>query len=327
MINIGILGAGIIAGTMAETITSMMKAGNKDVCLYAVSSRSKDKAQSFAEKWNIPHAFGSYEAMLADESLDLVYIATPHSHHAQHIELCLNNGKHILCEKAFTVNAEQARTVCALAKEKKLLLAEAIWTRYQPMRDIINETLASGIVGSPRMLTANLGYSMRWKERIVKPELAGGALLDVGVYAINFACMVFGIPSEIKSYMLKNDAGVDMQDSMTLVYPDKLAVLCSSAENVSDRYGIIHCDNGFVQVENINNPQKLTVYDASYRVIKELPCPKQFTGYEYEVQECCDTIKAGCFECPSMPHADTIKIMELMDTIRSQNNLVYPFEK
>ncbi len=327
MVRIGILGAGAIAGTMADTIRRMNAAGNNSVSLYAVASRNQEKAEAFAKKEGVEKAFGSYEAMLADDALDLVYIATPHSHHYEHIKLCLEHGKHVLCEKAFTVNAAQAREVCTLAEQKGLLLTEAIWTRYQPMRTMISELLASGIVGEARMLTANLGYAITGKERIILPELAGGALLDVGVYTLNFADMVFGQPDSVQAVCQKSDLGVDLQDSYTLLYKDgRMAVLCAGTTGISDRYGIIHCTKGFVQVENINNPQKISVYDSSYRLIKELPCPAQLTGYEYEVQEAADAITAGRTECASMPHADTVRIMELMDSIRAQFGLRYPCE-
>ena len=327
MVRIGILGAGAIAGTMADTIRRMNAAGNNSVSLYAVASRNQEKAEAFAKKEGVEKAFGSYEAMLADDALDLVYIATPHSHHYEHIKLCLEHGKHVLCEKAFTVNAAQAREVCTLAEQKGLLLTEAIWTRYQPMRTMISELLASGIVGEARMLTANLGYAITGKERIILPELAGGALLDVGVYTLNFADMVFGQPDSVQAVCQKSDLGVDLQDSYTLLYKDgRMAVLCAGTTGISDRYGIIHCTKGFVQVENINNPQKISVYDSSYRLIKELPCPAPLTGYEYEVQEAADAITAGRTECASMPHADTVRIMELMDSIRAQFGLRYPCE-
>lgn len=327
MINIGILGAGAIAGTMAETIVGMIAGGNKDVCLYAVASRTKEKADAFAKQYGISKAFGSYEEMLADKDLNLVYIATPHSHHYEQIKLCLNYDKHVLCEKAFTVNAKQAREVCDIAKQKKLLLTEAIWTRYQPMRSMIDKKIESGIIGDVTMLTANLSYAMLHKERITKPELAGGALLDIGVYTLNFAAMIFGYPDEVHSVCQKNDLGVDLQSSYTLSYNNgKMAVLCSSAKVQSDRYGIIHGSKGFIQVHNINNPQKMSIYDKSYNLIEEIDCPKQITGYEYEVMETVAAINSGKLECDSMPHSETIRVMELMDTIRGQLGIKYPCE-
>ena len=172
--NIAILGAGSIAATMATTLQPL-----KDVTCYAVAARDLKRAQIFADKFGFQKAYGSYKDMLEDPDVELVYIATPHSHHYEHIRMCLNHDKHVLCEKAFTANARQAEEVLKLAESKGLLLTEAIWTRYMPMRQTINEVIKSGIIGKPTSLSANLGYPIEHVERMVKPELCGGALLDL----------------------------------------------------------------------------------------------------------------------------------------------------
>ena len=177
------------------------------------------------------------------------------------------------------------------------------------------------------MLTANLGYEIMGKERIVEPALAGGALLDVGIYPLNFAEMVFGAPDQVHAVGVLSDKGVDLQDSMTLTWKDgKMAVLNAGANCVSDRLGVIYGTRGFAVVENINNPQSITVYDAQYQQVEQHPCPAQLTGYEYEVVETVRCIEAGALECPSMPHQDTVHMMELMDEIRHQMGVHYPFE-
>jgi predicted dehydrogenase len=327
MIRIAILGAGRIAGTMAETLNEMKEKGVR-FCCYGVAARELSRAQAFREKWGFEKAYGSYEEMVSDEEVDLVYIATPHSHHFSHIKLCLEHGKHVLCEKAFTVNAGQAREAFRMAEEKGLLLTEAIWTRYMPSRVMLNELLASGVIGTPCMLTANLGYRIREKERLIRPELAGGALLDVGVYTLNFASMVFGMEiRKIDSSVSMTETGVDAQESMTIHYEDgRMAVLNATIDGLSDRRGVIYGDKGFIEVENINNPQKLTVYDAGHRMIQELSCPEQVTGYEYEVLSCLDALEEGRIECPQMPHRDTVAMMEQMDEIRAGWGLAYPCE-
>lgn len=327
MIHIAILGAGRIAGTMAETLNGMKEKDVRFSC-YAVAARDLARSEAFAEKYGFEKAYGSYEEMLRDKTVDLVYIATPHSHHYAHIKLCLEHGKHVLCEKAFTVNASQAREVLGLAEEKGLLLTEAIWTRYMPMREMLNEVLASGEIGEISTLTANLGYAITHKERLVRPELAGGALLDVGIYPLNFSVMAFGKKIErIESSVVMTDTGVDAQESITIHYKDgKMAVLNASMRGISDRRGIIYGEKGYVEVENINNPQSITVYDSNYQPIRTIHCPKQVTGYEYEVISCLDAIEAGRIECPQMPHEETIWMMELMDGLRSAWGLSYPCE-
>ena len=326
MLHIGILGAGRIAVTMARTICKMNERG-EDVCLYAVAAREEERARTFAREHGAEKAYGSYEAMLSDPAVDLVYVATPHSHHYQHAMLCLSHGKHVLCEKAFTVNAQQAQEVTRYARERGLLITEAIWTRYQPMRQTLADLLASGAIGQPEHLTANLCYAITDKERIVRPELAGGALLDVGVYALNFAEMVFGRAQGVQAVCVKSDQGVDISDSITLTWPDgKMAVLTAGTRTISDRFGVIYGTDGFVMVENINNPQAIRVYDRAYQLVSEVLCPPQITGYEYEVREAAACIREGKTQCPSMPHEETVHMMALMDHIRAQMGLRYPCE-
>ena len=323
MLKVGILGAGGIACAMAKTISQMPSA-----CCFAVASRDLEKARKFAEKWGIKKAYGSYEEMLSDPGVDLVYVATPHSHHYPHVRLCLEHGKHVLCEKAFTVNAAQARELFRIAKDKRLLLTEAMWTRYLPMRGTINEVLRSGIVGKPWLLTANLGYMISAVERLKEPSLAGGALLDVGVYPLNFAAMVFGNdPVSIQGSAVLSDKGVDRQDSITLRYADgRMAVLNATMMGMSDRRGVIDCDNGMLEIVNINCPQELRVYNRERVLIASYRAPKCITGYEYEVEACIRALDAGGIECPLMPHAETVRMMEWMDGLRAQFGVRYPEE-
>ncbi|MBO7709251.1 MAG: Gfo/Idh/MocA family oxidoreductase [Lachnospiraceae bacterium] len=325
--KLGILGAGGIAGTMADTVNKMNRAGIGDVQLYAVAARDLERAKAFARKNGVEKAFGSYEEMLSDPELDLVYVATPHSHHMEHAKLCVMHGKAALVEKAFTANAAQARELIALAEEKKVLVTEAIWPRYQPMRKIINEVVFSGIVGEPRTITANLSYLINHVPRIVEPALAGGALLDVGVYALNFAEMVFGRCDRAAGIAQMIPTGVDSTDAIMLFWKNgRRAVLTAGTDCMSDRKGIIYCTEGFIIVENINNPQSLAVYDKNYACIKEIKAPAQQTGYEYEVLEAVKTLKEGGIECPSMPHEESLHVMELMDDLRAQMGVKYPFE-
>lgn len=325
--KLGILGAGFIAHVMADTVRRMQAAGHGEVELYAVAAREEDRARDFARQYGMPCAFGSYEAMLQDPAVDFVYIATPHSHHYRHIRLCVDHGKPVLCEKAFTVNARQADDVLRRARARGVLVTEAIWTRYQPMRRMLDEVLQSGVIGRPQLLTANLGYAMTQNRRIVDPALAGGALLDVGVYALNFAEMVFGRADGVQGLCTKHETGVDLTDSITLTWADgRAAHLTAAANAVTDRYGAVYGTDGYLLVENINNPQKITVFDGHNRLVRELPCPPQLTGYEYELLETVRCLEQGLVECPSMPHAETVHMMEVMDHLRAQMGIVYPCE-
>ncbi len=329
MLNVAILGCGAIARTMAKTLWGMA-ARDGSVCLYAVAARDMERAAAFAKEEGFQKAYGSYEEMLQDDGVQLVYVATPHSHHAEHVKLCVEHGRPVLCEKAFTGNARQAKEVLALAEEKKVFVTEAIWTRYLPSRTIINDLIAQGAIGEPLMLTADLSYRIESKERLVKPELAGGALLDLGVYVLNFAAMVFGDDVErMESSVSMFDTGVDRRDNITLHYRDgRTAMLMACADCATDRRCAVYGTAGCLMVDNSNNPQVITLYDdpTSAEPSRIIHVPEQITGYEYQVYSCIRALENGDLECPEMPHAETIRIMEVMDQLRSDWGMVYPFD-
>ena len=322
--NIGILGAGNIAVSMARTVSGM-----KDAECYAIASRTLAKAEKFAADHGFRKAYGSYEELVRDSNVDLVYIATPHSEHYENALLCINNGKPVLCEKAFTVNAGEAEKLKKAAAEKKVFVTEAMWTRYMPSRKLIDELLVSGIIGKVDMLTANLSYVIHQNKRLTDPELAGGALLDVGVYGINFALMHFGKDIErIDSSAVMTDTGVDGRESITVRYRDgRIAVLTHGMFSRSDRKGIFYGDKGYIVVENINDPYEINVYDTNDVLIKHIDVPEQITGYEYQVYESLDCIKKGLTESISMPLDESIFMMKIMDSIRKDWGLVYPKER
>lgn len=327
--KVGILGAGSIARSMAKTLRGMWQQG-RPVELYAVASRSLEKARDFAAQEGVSRAYGSYEEMVRDDAVELVYIATPHSHHAEQIRLCVEHGKAVLCEKAFTGNARQAEEVLALAERRGVLVTEAIWTRYMPSRRMIDEVLARGAIGKPQVLMASLGYPVWDKERIARPELAGGALLDLGVYTLNFASMAFGDDvARMESSVAMLDTGVDHTENITLHYRDgRTACLTSTAMAQTNRQGVICGDKGFVTVDNINNPQVISVYDRTCNgvPVETLRVPQQITGYEYQVEACLHALETGALECPDMPHSETIHIMRTMDALRAQWGMRYPFD-
>ncbi len=314
MLNVGILGAGGIAQKMAATLNGMENAR-----AYAIAAREQARAEAFAQEWGFEKAYGSYESLLQDPAVELVYIATPHSHHYKCVRMSLEAGKHVLCEKSFTVNAEQARALFTLAEEKKLLLTEAIWTRYMPSRKMIDDLLAEGAIGKPISLMANLGYELHDVVRMWDKRLAGGALLDLGVYAINFARMVFGENmTDIRSHAVFRGE-CDMTDSIIMTFDgDKMATTQVCAMAALNRTGMIFGTDGYIEVTNINNPEVIRVFDSEYREKAVYYPPKQITGYEYEVEACIEAIAEGRLECPQMPHAETVRIMEIMDGIRAE---------
>ena len=322
--KIGVLGAGNISHATVPAMIAL-----DEIECYAVASRSLDKAREFAAKYGFQKAYGSYEEMLEDPEVELVYVATPHSHHFEHMMLCMTHGKGVLCEKAFTMNGKQARKVMEYAKKHGIFASEAIWPRYMPSRKLIDDVIASGVIGSVNTLTANLSYVIHQVPRIQKPELAGGALLDIGVYGVNFALMHFGTDIErVESSVQMTPSGVDGMETITLFYRDgRMAVLTHSIYARSDRKGIFHGDKGYIVVENINNPQSVSVFDLEDRLIAAYEVPRQINGYEYQFAECARAIREGRWESWSMPLAVSVYMMELMDSIRKPWGLVYPQER
>ena len=323
MVHFAVLAAGGIAAKMSKAVSEL-----PEVKRYAVASRSMEKAETFAKEWGYEKAYGSYKEMLADPEVELVYVASPHSHHYEHAKLCIEAGKHVLVEKAFTVNAKQAEELISLAKEKKVLLVEAMWTRFMPARQIIDDLLAEGTIGKIMSITANLGYDIKNKERLIKPELAGGALLDVGVYPIQFALMTAHSPLvKISSDAVLSPEGVDYCNSVTLTFENGvMAVLHSSMLGLTDREGVIYGENGSLRVHNINNCEGISVYDKQGQFVKEVAVPPQINGYEYEVLACVEAIRNGELECREMSHKDTLQGMKILDTIRAQWGMKYPCE-
>lgn len=322
--NIAILGAGVIATSMATAINGL----DDSYCAYAVASRNLDKAEAFKEKWGFKVAYGSYEEMLKDPAVDLVYVATPHSHHFEHTKLCIEYGKPALVEKAFTANSKQAKELIALAEEKKVFITEAIWTRYMPSRKIIDDVIKSGLIGDVHLVIAELSYPINGVERLVEPSLAGGALLDLGVYPINFASMVLGDEvTDILGKCTLTDTGVDSQESMTLTYKNgQMAILSASMKVAAHRFGLIRGTKGYINCTNINNVEAVEVYDENHNLLKNIEIPTQINGYEYEVMACKRALEAGELECEEMPHSETIRIMDIMDNLRDQFGVKYPFE-
>ena len=322
--RLGILGAGKIARKMAEALASKPKGCE----CYAVASRSLDKAIAFAKEHNIEKAYGSYEELVNDPQVDIIYVATPHSHHYAHTRLAVEHGKPCLVEKAFTANAREAKELLAFAEQRGVFVTEAIWTRYMPMSRKIKEIMDSGAIGEPKVLTATLCYKIDQVERLFKPELCGGALLDVGIYPITFARMYFGNDViRTVSNVHYSDTGMDFHECISLSYRDgKMANLQAGALCQNDRQGIISGTKGYIRVDNINCPELIEVYQDFRKVAAYEKPADMINGYEYEVFECKRCIEEGLLESPLMPHAETIDVMCQMDKLREEWGVKYPMD-
>lgn len=344
--KIGFLGAGGIARKMAFTIYKLenpenmkktleqMQEGKEDgeplplpeVECTAVAARDRKRAEIFADTFGFRKAYGSYEELLADQEIQMVYIALPHSLHCKWTKEALKAGKHVLCEKAFAMNETQAREMTELAREKKKMLAEAIWTRYMPSRRIIEDIIKKGELGEVHTVSANLGYPVSKKERMIRQDLGGGALLDLMVYPLNFASMVLGNRIKgISASYIKDAHGVDGQDQVILAYEEgKMAALFATMYTMTDRTGWIYGEQGILEVQNINNPEGIRLYRHKEGhepfLVKEYKIPPQITGYEYEAAACALASLRGEGECKEMPHEETIEMMRQLDQIRKNWN-------
>ena len=296
--------------------------------LYAVAARDLDRAKAFTEKHGFQKYYGSYEELAADEGSDLIYIASPHSHHEDQVRLCLEHGRNVLCEKPLTVNRAKAEGLFRLAESRGLFLMEAMWTRFLPSIHKMRELLDSGVIGDPVFLTASFGGNTKGNLRLNSPELAGGALLDTGVYLLTMAELVFGTnPEEIVSSVVKNPLGVDGLSTIVMKFPGgKQAALLDSIVCPLDNRAIIYGGSGYLELENFYRCQKISVFSQNRELVQRYELPFDITGYEYEVRAAFQSLERGETECPEMPAANTLRILELTDRLRAEWGVRYPFE-
>jgi predicted dehydrogenase len=317
----GILGAGSIATKFAADLKNL-----PDARLVAVGSRSTDKAAQFAQDWGVERPYGSYAAMIADPDVNAVYVATPHPFHKEHALLCLEGGVAVLCEKPLAVHAGQAREMAQAARERGLFLMEAMWSRFHPVLLQVQRWLDEGQVGQVRMLSADFGFRTRWNPegRLLNPALAGGALLDVGVYVVSLASMVFGgPPAEIQAAAHIGQTGVDEQTGMVFRYDEGgLALLACAVRTATPQLARISGTEGAIEITAFWRA-------TAARLIRPGQEPLEATGdsgYHFEAAEVMACLRAGRTESATMPLDESIAIAETMDRVRAQIGLTYPLE-
>ncbi len=320
----GILGTGNIARKFATGLAAL-----DDADLVAVGSRSQAAADAFAGEFSIPKRHAGYGALAADPAVDVIYIATPHSLHKDNMLLCLQAGKAVLCEKPFTINAEEAQAAITAARSRGLFLMEAMWTRYLPLMAEVRRLIAVGAIGEVRMVAADFGYRAPFnaERRTFNPELGGGALLDVGVYPISLASMLLGAPERIASMAELGETGVDEQSAMVLGYPGgQLAVLYTAVRTTTPQDATIMGTDGFIRIHSQWwVPKAMTLHQAG-KAPKRIELPFTGNGYNYEAAEVHNCLRAGKLESEIMPLDETLAIMQTMDRIRAQWGMRYPME-
>ncbi len=324
----GVIATGGIAAAVTRDLELLA-----DAELYAVSSRSQAAADAFAADYGFGRGYGDqdgvagYERLLANDAVDVVYVATPHAQHHAIARAALNAGKHVLCEKAFTINAREASELVELARSKRLFLMEAMWSRFLPSMQRAFEIAASGEIGEVKWVGADLGFPAPYSptSRLWAPRDGGGALLDITVYPLLWALGTLGFPQTVSATGWLNDDGVDAQNALTLGYHHGAqAQLTSSLLAHGPRAATVAGSGGFLQsLGSVNNPAELLV-----RVGFDEPRVERFSvvgrGYSYELREVTRCIQQGLTESPVMPLEDSLDTMRLFDGVRAQLGVSYP---
>jgi len=319
----GIISTGNIAHQFARGLQAV-----PDAELLAVGSRSQESADAFGAEFNAPRRYASYEQVASDPDVDAIYIGTPHPYHKDNTLMCLNAGKPVLCEKPFAINTGDAEQMVRLAREKKLFLMEAMWTRYFPLMVRVREMLADGVIGEVRMIQADFGFRTDFnpKHRLFALELGGGALLDVGIYPLSFASMVLGTPTQVVALAELGATGSDEQSAFILSYPGgQLAVLSCAVRTETPQEATIIGTEGRIRIHSqFWKPRAMTLTRNGKDELIEVP--HDGNGYNYEAMEVGDCLRAGRLESDVMPLDETLSLMRTMDAIRSQWGLKYPME-
>jgi predicted dehydrogenase len=320
----GILGTGGIAQAFASDLAT---AGRT---VAAVGSRTPEAARAFAARHGIPRAHGSYEALVADDAVDVVYVATPHPFHAANALLALDAGKHVLVEKPFTLDARQARAVAKRAAERRRFALEAMWTRFLPHMVRIREIVAAGALGDVRTIIADHNQDLPRDpaHRLNDPHLGGGALLDLGIYPVSFACDLLGLPGKVAAIAAMTATGVDRQTAILLGHEGgRQAVLHCALDTRGPNTASVIGTLGRIEIEPVwYMPTSFQVFDRRGEVVERYRSEVAGRGMQYQALEAERRIAAGELASPLLPLDETVAIMEVLDEVRRQIGLRYPGE-
>ena len=320
--NWAILGLGKIATKFAEDLLL-----TKNATLYAVASRDQSKATSFANDYNAQVAYGSYQAMLEDPKVDIVYIATPHAFHKEQTLLCLNNGKPVLCEKAFALNKKDVLEMIAFAKAKNVFLMEALWTHFLPHYKFVLSKIADGDLGSIKSIDADFGIDIAYdpKNRLYNKSVGGGSLLDVGIYPVFAALSLLGYTNNITAQAEFGPTDVDHRCKMTLRYPNGVeARLFSAIDKKTDTTCTILLEGGEIVINSrFHEPSNVTITTNKLPITYDFPIPKGVNGYHYEILHCQEMLKEGRNESPVMSFQKSLELIDMLDIVRSEIGLNY----
>ncbi len=320
----GILGTGVIARQFTQ---DLLLTGH---AVTAVGSRAQPSAERFAAHFELPAAHASYESLVADPSVDIVYVATPHPFHYANARLALEAGKHVLVEKPFTLNAMQARQLVTYAADRGLLVLEAMWTRWLPHMVRLREIVAAGTIGEPRSMSAD--HTQRLPDdpghRLNALELGGGALLDLGVYPVSFASQLFGAPQSIQAVATFKETGADAQVATMFRYPGgQIATTYSASTTRGPNVAVVLGSAGRIEIDSVwYTATGLRVYDADGTLLEEARPPVEGRGMQFQAAEAERLVREGRIASDILPPQETVAIMATLDAVREQIGLRYPGE-
>jgi len=324
----GILGCGRIARKFAADLRLVA-----DAELTAIASRNKETLELFAKDFPCKHLHNGYEALAANEEVDIIYVATPHSHHYEHTMLCLNHNKAVLCEKAFAINRRQASEMIKTAREKKVFLMEALWTKFLPHYKKLQELLQQKTLGDIKSVLVNFGFKTSDKspQRLFDPLLGGGSLLDIGIYNVFMTLSILGKPDVIEANMIAAPTGVDEQIAVLFKYNNgAMAQLFSSfvtnlptQAEINGTEGCITLTTRFYEPSTTIQLSKKIPYEREVIAVEK----EAGFGYHYEARHVNQCLKKGLIESPVMTHADTLLLMEILDRVRNKARIEYPADQ
>ncbi len=319
----GIVGLGKIADTFAKDLALV-----PDATLTAVASRGLHKAERFKATHNANYAFGSYEELFRCSEVNVVYIATPHSHHTQLAIEAINHGKHVLCEKPMGVNKGQTSQMLNLAREKGVFFMEALWSRFIPAIAKAKEIIDSGTIGDIRYIHADFAFFALDRDqegRLLNPALAGGSLLDIGIYPVFLSYLMLGKPERIHSMCKFHNTGAEIETSMIFDYPSAQALLFSGLTCNSKMKAMICGTQGTLYIDPRWHESSGLILELGDDV-QSLPFPKNGKGYTYEINEVHNCLREGKLQSDLWSHQNSLDLIELLDLVRSQNDIRFPFE-
>jgi predicted dehydrogenase len=324
MIRWGVLGPGSIATGFAEGMT-MVDGGE----IGAVASRSLERADEFGDKWGIATRYGDYQDLVGDPNIDVVYVATPHSRHEADVVMCLEAGKHVLCEKPFALNGNQARRMAEAARSRGLFLMDAIWSRFLPAYQAMVDVIGEGRIGEPLLVEADFGFRMPMnpEHRLFNGELGGGGLLDLGIYPLQLCSLVLGNIEHAVADGSIGETGVDEHTAAVLRHGGEKAGIIKAAirVNLSCTARIAGTDGWIDLPAFMHCPSSLTV--SGRGTSEQIDGSYEGNGLRFEAAAVQQYLEQGVTESPIMPLDETIHLMETLDDIRSQIGLVYPAER